>query len=73
MGDKMVDILKDIAAIMDKELLHTVEYTSGEMTLKITKAGFNTPNTDLLEAKGTEESDEETLFWSSDNGNSPII
>ena len=64
-------LLEDIAAIMDKELLMTVEYTANGISLKVTKAGFTpqeAPQDELTEAKGYEEEDnEETiLFWSAD-------
>ena len=64
-----MELLEKITALMEKETLLSVEYISEGVTIKVTKAGFKAPEVAELdkEDKGSEEEDEEVLFWSSDN------
>lgn len=64
-----MELLEKIAAIMDKELLMSVEYEANGISLKVTKAGFTpqeAPVEELDEARGQEEEDDTILFWSAD-------
>ena len=61
-------LLKEITKLMEEETLLSVEYTSKDITIKVTKAGFKDPVVPELdsEAKGIDDVDESDLFWSAD-------
>ncbi len=58
---------------MEVELLGSVEYIDGDVKIKVTKAGFRAPEAEITEAKGKEEDDEATLFWSSEGPDIPVL
>ena len=70
-----MELLKEITALMEQELLHTVEYTKDGISIKVTKAGWKTDHeaSDISEAKGKEVVDDEVLFWSAGGSAEPVL
>ena len=58
--------LEEICKLMEENLLSEVHWSSGDTNIKVVKAGFKAPEEPLKEAKGTEEVDDELLFWSAE-------